>query len=199
MDFYYTKSSPYANCVRMVISEIGIQEQINFVESHPFENDSAFLKASPLGKVPCLDADGEMILDSEVICDFLDASFTGGELFNPVYADWRLKSLYSMISGLIDTCVARQVENLRRKDNCFSEFWWERHNAAITRALEAIQQRLALFPEAFTILHISLLSALAYLDFRHSDIEWRGEYEELASFFENWKSRQSFIDNPLVG
>lgn len=183
----------------MVISEIGIQAQINFIESHPFENDATFLQASPLGKVPCLDADGEIILDSEVICDFLDASFTGGELFNQVYADWRLKSLYSMVSGLVDTCVARQVENLRRKDDCFSEFWWERHNAAISRSLKAIQARLSLFPGEFTILHINLLSALAYLDFRHSDIAWREEYSELAGFFENWKSRQSFIDNPLVG
>ncbi|MCW8876862.1 MAG: glutathione S-transferase N-terminal domain-containing protein [Kangiellaceae bacterium] len=199
MDFYYTKSSPYANCVRMVISEIGIQEQINFIESHPFKNDSAFLQASPLGKVPCLDADGEIILDSEVICDFLDASFTGGELFNPVYADWRLKSLYSMVSGLIDTCVARQVENLRRDDNCFSEFWWNRHNSAISRALKAIEERQPLMPEEFTILHINLLSALTYLDFRHKDIEWRKDYSGLSDFFNTWKSRESYTANPLQG
>ena len=183
----------------MVISEIGIDEQINLVESHPFENNDNFVKASPLGKVPCLDADGEIILDSEVICDFLDASFTGGELFNPIYADWRLKSLFSMVSGLIDTCVARQVEKLRKKDNCFSDFWWERHNQAIARGLDAIEARLDLMPEEFTILHINLMSALAYLDFRHSDINWRTSAPKLAEFFDFWKDRPCFVDSPLIG
>ncbi len=197
MDFYYTQSSPYANCVRIIIAEIGISEQINFIESHPFENSPNFLLTNPLGKVPCLNADGESIVDSEVICDFLDASFTGGTLFNPIYADWRLKSLFSVCIGLIDTLVARQMEIMRKKEELLSDFWWQRQQTAIERTLGYIEEKLSLIPEEITILHIYLMSALMYLDFRHADINWRESHPQLASFFEHWKNHPSIMKNPL--
>ena len=198
MEFYYTKSSPYANCVRMVISEIGIETQINFVETHPFDNQEAFLKASPLGKVPCLVAEGETIADSEVICDYLDATHTGGELFNPIYADWRLKTFYSICSGLIDASVARRIEILREKEGIKSDFWWQRYSDSILRTLKNIESRLSTLPEEFTILHINLLSALAYLDFRHFDIDWREEFAGLDTFYKKYCTRQCVLDNPLL-
>jgi glutathione S-transferase len=194
---YYTKSSPYANNVRMVISEIGITEQVEFIECHPFANDNEFLAVSSLGKVPCLVDAGETIADSEVICDYLDASYTGGTLFNTIYADWRLKTLYSICSGLMDCCVARRVEVVRAKDNTQSEFWLKRHTDAILRGINDIDSRLALLPEEFSILHINLLSCLAYLDFRHQDIDWRASSEALKDFYDEFSVRACFVDNLL--
>ncbi|MET1256103.1 glutathione S-transferase family protein [Aliikangiella maris] len=199
MQLYYTKSSPYANCVRMVISEVGIESNVELKEVHPFDNVSDFLAVSPLGKVPCLVDSGEVILDSEVICDYLDANFTGGTLFNPIYADWRLKTFYSVCSGLIDTCVARRIEQVRENEGLKSAFWWERYNQAIERTLIDIEQRLSLLPEDFSILHINILSCLAYLDFRHSDIQWRQHWGELAEFFAEQSQRKCFQENPLIG
>lgn len=197
MQLYYTKSSPYANCVRMVIAEIGIEEQIDLIETNPMDNQVEFLKASPLGKVPCLLDAGESIMDSEVICDYLDANYTGGTLFNAIYADWRLKTFYSMVSGLMDTCVARRVEQLRDQEGIKSDFWWQRYNDAINRTLAEIETRLALMPEEFTILHINLLSCLAYLDFRHSDIVWRKEFSGLVDFYSAFATRPCFTNNTL--
>lgn len=202
VQLYYTKSSPYANNVRMVISEIGIAQAVTFIESHPFDNDSEFLKANPLGKVPCLVATGdegqsETIMDSEVICDYLDASYTGGTLFNMIYADWRLKTFYSICSGLMDTSVARRIEMVREKEGCQSAFWLKRQTEAIYRTLNEIEARLILMPEEFSILHINLLGCLAYLDFRHQDIDWRGEFSELAAFFEKFSQRPCFVENQL--
>lgn len=199
MQLYYTKSSPYANCVRMVITEIGIDSQVNFIESHPFDNDKAFVSASPLGKVPCLVDSGEVIADSEVICDYLDATYTGGTLFNNIYADWRLKSLYSITSGLMDAAVARRIEITRKQQNCYSEFWWQRHSDAISRTLSYIEEKLALLPEEFSILHINLLSGLAYLDFRHADIQWRDNHVSLAEFYQQHSQRTCFSANSLTG
>lgn len=197
MQLFYTKSSPYANCVRAVISELGIEDSVEMVESHPFNNDDAFLAANPLGKVPCLVGSGESIVDSEVICDYLDANTTGGELFNLVYADWRLKSLYSICSGLMDTLVARRIEFMREKDGQKSDFWWQRHEASVNRVLAYIQDKLALVPPDFSILHINLMSCLAYLDFRHEDIDWRTEYPQLAEFYQQFSARPCFKNNQL--
>ncbi|WP_444996122.1 glutathione S-transferase family protein [Aliikangiella sp. IMCC44359] len=198
MQLFYTKSSPYANCVRMVITEIGIEGEVELIETHPFDNTDDFIKNNPLGKVPCLLNAGEAIYDSEVICDYLDANITGGTLFNPIYADWRLKTLYSLCSGLMDTCVARRIEQVREQEGIKSEFWWERYNQAISRSLAEIQEKLALFPEEFSILHINLLSCLAYLDFRHKDIDWRKLYPKISRFFDLFKQRECFENNSLT-
>lgn len=198
MKLFYTKSSPYANCVRMLITEIGIQDSIEMVEAHPFNNEDEFLAANPLGKVPCLVDSGESIVDSEVICDYLDANTTGGELFNLIYADWRLKSLYSVCSGLMDTLVSRRIEFMRDKDGIKSEFWWQRYDDSIKRVLSYIQDKLVLVPADFSILHINLMSCLYYLDFRHEDIDWRTQYPQLSEFFDSFKDRPCFSQNQLA-
>lgn len=197
VQLYYTKSSPYANSVRMVISEIGIEKSVELIETFPFDNSSEFVNLNPLGKIPCLVHNGEVILDSEVICDYLDAITTGGELFNSVYADWRLKTLYSLCSGLQDSSMSRRMETLREKEGSKSAFWWERHSNAIIRTLQEIENKLPLWPEDFCILHINLLSALTYLDFRHSDINWREKHPALLAFYEKHETRPCIQNNPL--
>lgn len=199
MKIFYTLSSPYARCVQATAAEIGITGQIDWIIAHPFDNSPELVAANPLGKVPCLVDDGEMIVDSEVICDYLDGNFTGGVLFNPIYADWRLKSLYAMVNGLIDSLVARRMEELRKKDDCFSSFWWDRHTQAILRSLDYLQSKLGLVPSEFSVLHIAITCALAYLDFRHDDIEWHEGFEPLHQFYQQQLTRDCFQDNAFQG
>jgi glutathione S-transferase len=189
MKLFYTQSSPYAACVRAIIIELGSEEQVELCETQPFDNQLEFLQANPLGKVPCLIDQGEVILDSEVICDYLDANISGGLLFEPVYGDWRLKSFYAICSGLMDVSVGLRQEDMRESEGCRSEFWSGRYKEAITRTLKQVEQRLALLPDRFTIIHITLYCALAYLDFRHSELNWRKHSPELAEWFAQTGSR----------
>jgi len=193
MKLYYTKASPFAACVRATIAELNAQNQVELCESHPFNNEAEFLSVNPLGKVPCLIADGESILDSEVICDYLDANISGGKLFETIYADWRLKTFYSICSGLMDSSVALQMESLRDKDGLKSEFWYQRNLSAIDRSLIEIENRLTSLPETITIIHITIICALGYLDFRHPTIDWRSERKDLLAFFDDWKDRECFF------
>lgn len=200
MKLYYTKSSPFAACVRAVMSEHNVMEQVQLIETHPFDNDADFVAVNPLGKVPCLvdnDPDLGAVLDSEVICDYLDATISGGLLFENIYSDWRLKVFYSICSGLMDSSLNLQVEMLREKDNTKSDFWCERHKNSINRTLAEVESRLILLPENFTIIHITLFCALAYLDFRHSNIQWRKNHTKLADFYHRLESRNCFIDSTL--
>lgn len=199
MQLYYTKSSPYALCVRMVASESAIDDQddqLTFVLSHPFDNNPQFLAANPLGKVPCLIVDGKSLLDSEVICEYLDTHFNAEKLFKPLHNNWSLKTFFSLSKGLIDACVARRIENLRQKDNKAMPFWQERHQLAIQRSLTYLDKQVKILPDSFSIAHVSLLSALCYLDFRHADIAWR-ENASLNNFYQTYSSRQSVKQNPL--
>jgi len=173
MQLYYTQSSPYANCVCMLITELAIQNQIDMIISHPFDNQESFLQASPLGKVPCLINGQETVGDSQVICDYLDANYNNGDLFNPIYADWRLKTFYSICYGAIDLSVARRIESLREKEENHSIFWQQRQNQGIQGGL----------------------SLLGYLNFRHTDIEWDKQYPSLSQFYEQFKARASIAQN----
>lgn len=197
MKLYYTKSSPYALCVRILVSKIVIEDKLDFILTHPFNNQEDFLQANPLGKVPCLIDSDQSIVDSEVICDYLDANYNNGELFNPIYADWRLKSLYSICSGLMDACVLRRMESLRKEEKTGSEFWWQRHTTAIQRSLLYIEKQLEIIPNSFSILHINLLSNLSYLNFRHQDIDWQRDYPLLKQFYQSFSSKNCVVANTL--
>jgi glutathione S-transferase len=198
MKLYYTESSPYANCVRMLITELGIEDKIEMVINHPFDNQSELVEASPLGKVPCLIDQGELIGDSQVICDYLDANYNNGELLNPIYASWHLRTLYSIVYGLIDTCVASRIEKVRQEQNQDTEFWHQRHGRAIENGLNYISEKLFLIPDDYTVLHIVLMSALGYLKFRHPEVLWDEKHSALSHFYQNNKKRNSVVNNPFV-
>jgi glutathione S-transferase len=197
MKLYYTPSSPYAACVRAVIAELKAEHLFDMVISAPFDNGVEFLAANPLGKVPCLVDDGMTILDSEVICDYIDANISGGLLFEDVYANWHLKTFYSICSGLIDVSVNRQIEKLRDKEGLKSEFWWQRYQTAIQRTLRELETRLESLPERFNIIHISLFCAMSYLDFRHADFKWRSDYPKLVDFYDEQSKRPCFERSKL--
>jgi len=191
MKLFYTPSSPYAACVRATIAELNAESLFEFCISPPFEDEQEFIDANPLGKVPCLVDDDLTVMDSEVICDYIDANISGGLLFEDIYANWHLKTFYSICSGLMDASVSLQIESLREQQGIKSEFWWQRYNAAIDRTLKEIENRLPTLPEKFTIIHITIYCALGYLDFRHPSINWRAERTELASFYQLIAKRES--------
>ncbi len=194
MKLYYTKSSPYAACVRAIISELKISNQIDLIESLPFDNNDELLKINPLGKIPCLVDNDLVVLDSEVICDYLDANFNSGKLFEPIYADWRLKTYYSISSGLIDASVNLRIETMRDKEGVKSDFWWKRFISAIERTLTEIENRLDILPDSITAIHINIYCVLAYIDFRHPDLNWRMKNPQLADFFETMQNRPCFLE-----
>ncbi|MBV1908938.1 MAG: glutathione S-transferase N-terminal domain-containing protein [Kangiellaceae bacterium] len=197
MKLFYTKSSPYAACVLATIAELKAEHLIELVESAPFENAPEFILSNPLGKVPCLIDEGMPILDSEVICDYIDANISGGLLFEDIYANWHLKTFYSICSGLIDASVNLRIETLRDQEGIKSEFWWQRHSEAIERTLLEIETRLSTLPEKFSIIHIAIFCALGYLDFRHPHIKWRENRLGLVEFYDSIQSRECFSNLKL--
>lgn len=191
MKLFYTPSSPYAAAVLATIYELNAESKVEFCVSAPFDNNPEFIAANPLAKVPCLIDDGLTVMDSEVICDYIDANISGGILFEDIYANWHLKTFYSICSGLIDTLVNLRIEVTRQEQGIKSDFWWRRYNDAITRTLTEVENRLESLPEKFTIIHITLYCALGYLDFRHSEINWREPHTQLADFYRLHAKRES--------
>lgn len=198
MKLYFTHASPYARSARIVLREYTIEDRVTEEVSHPFNNAEDFVASNPLGKVPTLAlSDGQALMDSEVICAYLDRELGDGQLSRPLTSDWGLKTFYSVCAGLIDTLVLLRVEKGREQEGLRSEFWWQRYQSATERTLDYLEARIDILPEPLTLAHINLACALAYADFRHPEIEWRGGRGKLAALFEALEQRPAFRAVPL--
>jgi glutathione S-transferase len=71
MKLYNMNLSNFATKSRLVVYEKGINVEMVTPDSHSAE----YLKINPLGKIPTLDADGTIILESEVINEYLEEKY----------------------------------------------------------------------------------------------------------------------------
>ncbi|PWK53771.1 glutathione S-transferase family protein [Pleionea mediterranea] len=193
MKLFYSTASPYARTTQVVLREVGLSPEKHEVATHPFNNESAFIAANPLAKVPCLVLDNnQSIYDSEVIGQYLDKTFNGGKLWQLLAEDWSLRTVYSHVSGLLDICVALRQEKMREEEGNRSEFWWDRFVAGLDRGLIELNKMIAEFPESFSLLHINTICLLDYLSFRHPEINWR-QHQSLEDFYQRFSGRESFL------
>lgn len=187
MILYYSSASPYARYVRASLISLNLADRVELCSLHPFDNPEALMSNNPLGKVPCLVNDEQQALyDSEVIVNYLDAEFGDNALSRAMFNNWPLQVSFSLTKGLLDTLVARQQEKMREKEQLGSAFWMQRFDNAIARSLSQLNQDVAMLPEQLTKLHLLIVCACDYLNFRHPDVEWQSKYPSLVDFYRTW-------------
>jgi glutathione S-transferase len=72
--------SPFVRKVRVVLAEKNVAYEL--VAANPFEKSPAFLKLSPLGRIPALeDEQGRSLADSSVIAEYVEERFPDPPLF----------------------------------------------------------------------------------------------------------------------
>lgn len=72
--------SPFVRKVRIVLAEKQVPYEL--VPANPFEKSPAFLKLSPLGRIPALeDEEGRSLADSSVIAEYIEERFPEPPLF----------------------------------------------------------------------------------------------------------------------
>lgn len=173
MKLLYSDASPYSRCVRVLIRHLeldGIEECI----VNPMDNSETLLEINPLGKIPCLQLnDGSPLYDSEVILRYLDHEFGARRLFGENGYNWKNECQLSLINGLLDSAVALRQEQMRELEGKRSLFWTARFEQALLRGLKEVEQSGVMVSPQLTIQQIGLACLLEYLDFRHSDLQWR--------------------------
>lgn len=171
MKLFYSTASPYARSSQIVLREVGLDPESIEVAIHPFDNQPEFLNVNPLGKVPCLmTEDCGAIFDSEVIAQYLDASFNQARLYKPIQENWQYRTTYSLISGLLDLCVALRQEKMREAEQLKSDFWWQRFVSGIDRGMLELANRCQHLDDGFSLIDINLCCLIDYLKFRHPEI-----------------------------
>src|SRR5260370_22349364 len=82
MTFYSAPTSPYARKVRVVAIETGLDKKMELVNVvlSPVAPNADVSKHNPVGKVPALSVKGMDLLDSPLICEYLDSKHEGRSL-----------------------------------------------------------------------------------------------------------------------
>lgn len=188
MRLLYSALSPFARKVRIVAHENGFTDAITLETVAPFTDES--LRAiNPLSQVPTLILDdGEVLFDSSVICDHLDALGGAGLIPAAGKARRRALTLQALADGMGSAAVAVVRERMRPSDDQRPELF-ERQLRAITAGLDLLDAE-GFTTERFTIAEIAVAAQLAYFDARQV-LDWREGRPALSAWFEAVARRES--------
>ncbi len=195
MKLFYSPTSPYARKCRVVAIEKGVAAQMEIVASSPMASGAELLAVNPLSKVPALALpDGRCIVDSPVICQFLDGLSDGRRVI-PADGAARIDCLTreALADGITDAAFSLTMERKRPAEQQSSE-WIGRWINAIRRTVAHFDAHVPQRPSTDRgpdLGDIALACALGYLDLRHGDLGWRMSAPALAGWFTDISERQS--------
>lgn len=178
-----SEASPFGRKVRVAAAMLGLDDRIAIEEADTRNPDQTLLRQNPLGKIPALVlSDGEVLYDSAVIVEYLDALAGGGKII-PTDADARFRSLtrQALADGIMEAALLLRYEIIWRDAPRRSDTWMAHQQGKIDRGLEAFE---ASVPEQISdIATIALACALGYLDLRFGG-EWRPKHPDLVRWLE---------------
>src|ERR1700743_981480 len=131
MKLTFSPASPFARKVRIAAIETGLIDKIEFTPATvvPGTPNDEYSRITPLKKLPVLILDnGDVLLDSYVITEYLDELAGGGKLIpasGP--ARWKVKSEHSMLQGMLDSMLLCRYEAMVRPEALRWQAWSDDH------------------------------------------------------------------------
>lgn len=194
MRLFQAQASPFARKVRVVMHETKLADRVETVAATvtPLDSGDLPLGHNPLGKIPTLERpDGPAIYDSRVICRYLDDMATGG-LYPAPPRLWETLTLEATADGICDAAVLMVYEGRIRPEERRSAEWVEAQWSKVARGLDAVEARwMSHLAGPLDCAQIAMGCALGYLDFRHSDRDWRAGRPVLAAWSAKFAQRPS--------
>ena len=131
MKLTFSPASPFARKVRIAAIETGLIDKIEFTAATvaPGQANEEYSKITPLKKLPVLILDnGDVILDSYVIVEYLDELAGGGKLIPASGPErWKVKSDHSLLQGMLDSMLLCRYENMVRPEPLRWKAWSDDH------------------------------------------------------------------------
>ena len=190
---HYSPASPFVRMVMVVAHETGQIDEIETVSAvgTPLEPGTMPIAQNPLGKIPTLERpDGPALVDSRVICRFLDSQ-AGGRLY-PEGRIWEVLTLEALGHGLTEAVLAMTYEARLRPEEMQSAEIVEAQWQKARRAADAVNARwMSHLSGPIDAAQIALACGLGYADFRQSAYDWRSGNEALAEWFARFSERPS--------
>ncbi|MEX2630349.1 MAG: glutathione S-transferase N-terminal domain-containing protein [Tistlia sp.] len=191
MRLFWNPTSPFVRKVSVVLLELGLDRQVEYVETNPRDAASGFWEANPLAKIPAFERDDGLVLfDSPVICAWLDETYGGGRLSGQGDDRWRVLTLTALADGVLDAGVLARQEGLRPEAER-SAAWVDKQVGIATRGLDRLDACAEQFGDGVDLASITVGCAVAWLGFRHPQIDWLQGRGRLAAWYRSFSERPS--------
>lgn len=194
MKLMYSPNSPYVRKVMVVAIEKGLDKKIERITAAttPVSPNPDVMAQNPLAKVPTLQANGLLLYDSPVICEYLDSRSKKKQFF-PTKGKTRFNALrqQALGDGLLDAALLIRYELTLREAPMRNQAWQEAQMKKIRRALDQMEKEVGALKGSLTIGHVAFGCALGYLDFRFADEAWRNGRKKLAAWYNKFAQRPS--------
>jgi glutathione S-transferase len=188
-----SNTSPYVRKARLVLLEKNLPH--DYVVDPPSDPNSEVYRVNPLGRIPALILDdGECIFDSVVIAEYADTLNDSPILIprHDALARMRVRRWEALADGIMDSAIVARNEVLRPAETRLAATL-ALHNDAITHALRHVADQLGSRDwcegDTLTLADLALVSALAYLDLRQPERDWRKTHPALAAYFARLQAR----------
>jgi glutathione S-transferase len=194
MKLTFSPASPFARKVRIAAIELGLIDRIEFVPAAvtPGQANEEYSRLTPLKKLPVLITnDGQVILDSCVIVEYLN-ELAGGSLIPDYGAQrWQVKTDHSFINGMLDSMLLCRYEKLVRPQGSQWQAWYDDHWNRAWSGMARFENRPEVLDGPLTVAQIGLVCVLGYADFRFADCGWRKAFPKLDAFHQKMLERPS--------
>jgi glutathione S-transferase len=194
MKLHWSPRSPFVRKVMIVAHELGLADRLDCVRTvaATTQPHDVLMRDNPLSKIPTLVlADGTVIYDSRVICEYLDSLHDGPKLFPAPIAE-RMTALrwQALGDGMLDFLLLWRNELTRPAQ---SEPHLDTYRVKRAKTLEALEAETEVLERARTCIgHIAIGCALSYIDFRFTEDPWRPTHPKLAAWHATIAARPSF-------
>jgi len=194
MKLTFSPASPFARKVRIAAIELGLIDKIEFTPATvaPGTVNEDYSRITPLKKLPVLITnDGDVILDSYVIVEYLN-EMVGGSLI-PDYGPrrWQAKTNHSLLNGMLDSMLLCRYEKMVRPQGLQWQAWSDDHWNRAWTGMARFENMPEVLNGPFDISQIGLVCVLGYADFRFADCGWRKAYPKLDAFHQKMLERPS--------
>lgn len=179
----------------VVATELRIADRLELQLTKTRVADEQFFTDNPLAKVPVLiTCDGQALVDSKLICEYLNREFGEGRLLPEGNGRWQALSWIYLADGIVDAALLAIREDMREcgpENEDAKRFQLEK----VTRGLDWFENSPVLSVPTFGLKDITLGCALEYLGRRFGDAFTFKDRPRLHAWFSKIQSQPSFVNS----
>lgn len=193
MKLAYTPTSPYVRRVAVTVTELGLDHRVERITVDFRNDDSDYAEINPLMKVPSLILDdGQALIDSTAIAEYLDMLHDGPGLFLPAgEARVRVMQLQVLVNGIQEAGTNSTGERVRRPEHLRWPDYLDKQFGKIARGLDRLETMLDRLEGPLNYAHICTGVLCGWCDFRLADTGWRDRRPGLAAWYDEFAKRPS--------
>ncbi|EJN34332.1 glutathione S-transferase family protein [Pseudomonas sp. GM80] len=198
MQLFINDSSPYSRVVRVAVLEKGLHDDIQLFWADPWAHNSPTIEFNPASRLPVLvTPEGIGISESLLIVQYLD-SMSAQQPLMPKENLAHALHFAGLGQGLMEAAFTSVITKKFERNVSADSFLALRRDNVIKRTLSALDGEVgSREKDRFTIGEIIVWVALAYIEFRLPDINWKEKCPSLHEFFERFSARDSFTSTPF--